>query len=108
VLIGAFALRAVSLYATVLLIGKFARIKVTIFVFISSCIMSVNYASGLSSYDFKGKCGLPEKYDSAEEVEEKVVKLAEWIRSSKHFVIHSGAGISTAAGIPDFRGPSGG
>lgn len=69
--------------------------------------MSVNYSDGLSQYEHKGRCGLPEKYDSAEEIQGKVRQLAEWVKSSSHFVVHTGAGISTAAGIPDFRGPKG-
>lgn len=32
---------------------------------------------------------------------------AEWIRNASHIVVLSGAGLSTAAGIPDFRGPQG-
>lgn len=65
--------------------------------------MSCNYAEGLSPYAHKGKLGLPEKFDSAEEVETKVDTLSDWIRTSRHIVVHTGAGISTSAGIPDFR-----
>uniref|UniRef100_A0A8C6J994 protein acetyllysine N-acetyltransferase n=1 Tax=Melopsittacus undulatus TaxID=13146 RepID=A0A8C6J994_MELUD len=69
--------------------------------------MAVNYAAGLSPYSDKGKCGLPEIFDPPEELERKVRELADLVRSSSNVVFHTGAGISTASGIPDFRGPNG-
>ncbi|CAH1154689.1 unnamed protein product [Phaedon cochleariae] len=69
--------------------------------------MSCSYADGLSNYENKGVLGSPEKFDSEEKVESKCNLLIEWIKNSKHIVVHTGAGISTAAGIPDFRGPNG-
>uniref|UniRef100_A0A3B4Y1B8 protein acetyllysine N-acetyltransferase n=1 Tax=Seriola lalandi dorsalis TaxID=1841481 RepID=A0A3B4Y1B8_SERLL len=69
--------------------------------------MSVNYAAGLSPYADKGVCGLPEVFDSPEELKVKVETLAQLIKESQYLVVHSGAGISTSAGIPDFRGPKG-
>uniref|UniRef100_A0A3Q0SQX4 protein acetyllysine N-acetyltransferase n=1 Tax=Amphilophus citrinellus TaxID=61819 RepID=A0A3Q0SQX4_AMPCI len=69
--------------------------------------MSVNYAAGLSPYANKGVCGLPEHFDSPEELKAKVEALAQLIKESQYLVVHSGAGISTSAGIPDFRGPKG-
>ncbi|XP_045719267.1 NAD-dependent protein deacylase sirtuin-6 isoform X3 [Mirounga angustirostris] len=69
--------------------------------------MSVNYAAGLSPYADKGKCGLPEIFDPPEELERKVWELAQLIWQSSNVVFHTGAGISTASGIPDFRGPHG-
>ncbi|XP_065729560.1 NAD-dependent protein deacylase sirtuin-6 isoform X2 [Phocoena phocoena] len=69
--------------------------------------MSVNYAAGLSPYADKGKCGLPEVFDPPEELERKVWELAQLVWQSSNVVFHTGAGISTASGIPDFRGPHG-
>ncbi|KAK7492502.1 hypothetical protein BaRGS_00016168 [Batillaria attramentaria] len=69
--------------------------------------MSVNYAAGLSPYEHKGRCGMPETFDAAEVVETKVKQLADLMRQSAFTVFHTGAGVSTSAGIPDFRGPRG-
>ncbi|KAL3866334.1 hypothetical protein ACJMK2_043640 [Sinanodonta woodiana] len=69
--------------------------------------MSVNYAEGLSPYEHKGKCGHPEKFDTPEELEEKLREFSRLVLQSRHMVVITGAGISTSAGIPDFRGPNG-
>ena len=44
-----------------------------------------------------------EYFDSPEELDEKTTILAQWIRESKMTVAFTGAGISTATGIPDYR-----
>ncbi|CDW73522.1 transcriptional sir2 family protein [Stylonychia lemnae] len=44
-----------------------------------------------------------EYFDTPEVLDQKVEMLALWIKSSEHFVAFTGAGISTSAGIPDFR-----
>ncbi|KAF9405965.1 hypothetical protein HW555_013491 [Spodoptera exigua] len=69
--------------------------------------MSCNYADGLSPYENKGILGVPEKFDSIEKFNKKCELLAQLINQANHVVVHTGAGISTSAGIPDFRGPNG-
>ncbi|CAB3244063.1 unnamed protein product [Arctia plantaginis] len=69
--------------------------------------MSCNYADGLSPYENKGILGVPEKFDSIDKFIKKCELLAQFINQAKHVVVHTGAGISTSAGIPDFRGPNG-
>jgi len=48
-----------------------------------------------------------EYFDEPDVLIEKVTQLAEFVRGSNHFVCYTGAGISTASGISDFRGPEG-
>ena len=40
-------------------------------------------------------------------MQEKIEKIAGWIKSSKRTVVFVGAGMSTESGIPDFRSPGG-
>ncbi|KAJ4420325.1 hypothetical protein N0V82_004424 [Gnomoniopsis sp. IMI 355080] len=48
-----------------------------------------------------------ERHENPDIVERKAEVLAEQIRRSRHFIVFTGAGISTSAGIADFRGPKG-
>merc|ERR1712232_444290 len=40
-------------------------------------------------------------------LETKLQTLSTWWREARHVVVYTGAGISTAAGLPDYRGPNG-
>lgn len=55
----------------------------------------------------KDKKAMEEIVDSPQEVDAKAKQLADLILKSRHFIAFTGAGISTACGIPDFRGPTG-
>ena len=44
-----------------------------------------------------------EYFDEPDVLEEKIDTLAMWIKSAQHFITFTGAGISTSAGIPDYR-----
>lgn len=50
---------------------------------------------------------LKEHFDSSETVKQEVKKIAKLVKDSKHCVVYTGAGISTSAKIPDYRGPNG-
>jgi len=50
---------------------------------------------------------MTEYIETEDATAEKIKELATLIRESKYTVIYTGAGISTSAGIPDFRGPNG-
>ena len=47
--------------------------------------------------------GKKEYFDSPQDLDKKVTRLAELIKSCNHFITFTGAGISTSTGIPDFR-----
>ena len=69
--------------------------------------MSDSYASRLSHYPNKGIVGLPENFDTQRALSNKLKRLTDLVQKSSYTVILTGAGISTAAKIPDFRGPKG-
>lgn len=51
--------------------------------------------------------GIPEIQDDPEVIESMVRRAITYLRGSKNVLFFTGAGISTAAGIPDLRGPNG-
>ncbi|KAF2666934.1 DHS-like NAD/FAD-binding domain-containing protein [Microthyrium microscopicum] len=48
-----------------------------------------------------------EQFDPPDRVDSFATELANQIKNGKHFIAFTGAGVSTSAGIPDFRGPEG-
>ncbi|MFC1993693.1 Sir2 family NAD-dependent protein deacetylase [Chloroflexota bacterium] len=43
----------------------------------------------------------------ASDINQRIGDLTNWISESKYLVVFTGAGISTEAGLPDYRGPDG-
>ena len=73
---------------------------------------SLGYAERLSwREDLGGRLGDPELSEASDDaLKHKIDELASLIVESKStggMVVHTGAGISTSTGIPDFRGPKG-
>eukprot|EP00965_Chrysotila_dentata_P261720 6214351-Pleurochrysis_carterae.AAC.2 len=69
---------------------------------------SLGYAARLSyRRELGGGLGKPELSETAQALEAKLELLISLIRNAEHLVVFTGAGISTSAGIPDFRGPNG-
>eukprot|EP00123_Amoebidium_parasiticum_P006140 comp17180_c0_seq1/m.16048 comp17180_c0_seq1/g.16048 ORF comp17180_c0_seq1/g.16048 comp17180_c0_seq1/m.16048 type:complete len:503 (-) comp17180_c0_seq1:33-1541(-) len=68
---------------------------------------TTGYADRLSPYEWKGKLSQPEVFDSPRVLKNKIATFAEWVKDARKIVFHTGAGISTSAGLPDFRGPKG-
>jgi NAD+-dependent protein deacetylase sirtuin 6 len=67
----------------------------------------LDYNSRLKPMPRKGLCGDEEIIENEKNLEKKVKDLADLLRKKHNCVVFTGAGISTSAGIPDFRGPNG-
>ncbi|RYH06144.1 hypothetical protein EON65_43230 [archaeon] len=67
----------------------------------------LDYNSRLKPNHSKGLCGDEEVVESNSELARKCRQLASLLRASQYCVVFTGAGISTSAGIADFRGPRG-
>eukprot|EP01091_Cochliopodium_minus_P008722 TRINITY_DN2022_c0_g1_i2.p1 TRINITY_DN2022_c0_g1~~TRINITY_DN2022_c0_g1_i2.p1 ORF type:complete len:288 (-),score=68.65 TRINITY_DN2022_c0_g1_i2:1058-1921(-) len=67
----------------------------------------INVEGKKSDYGHVKESRLVEYFDKPSEVLEKVKRLAELITNSKKRVFYTGAGISTSAKIPDYRGTNG-
>ncbi|UKJ87966.2 silent information regulator protein Sir2 [Theileria orientalis] len=68
---------------------------------------ALNYANRLKRNNNKGPLGQVELFDTSAQVSKKTSLLYDFMIESEMAIVHTGAGVSTGSGIPDFRGPSG-
>jgi len=50
---------------------------------------------------------ITEREEKASSLRQKMKTLADWVRKSRYTVFYTGAGVSTSAGVGDYRGPTG-
>ena len=50
---------------------------------------------------------IPEHTETPKSLQEKLAKLRTIVDNAQHLVVYTGAGVSTACGLPDYRGPNG-
>eukprot|EP01039_Chlorochromonas_danica_P005585 gene5585-6148_t len=67
----------------------------------------LNYNCRLQPMSRKGLCGDQEMIEDDHSLDQKIDELSTLLLTSQHCVVFTGAGISTSAGIADFRGPNG-